>query len=198
MQPLVSVITPTWQRHDLLLTRCIPSVRRQLWSTIEHIVVSDGPDPELERKLRGTGVIYSQLAGHVDEPIDYGSRARNNGLGLVSGRYVAYLDDDNAYRPEHILTLVRALRADRLAEFAFSQMLTSKGSVIGGPRPGYGAIDTSLIMHRRGVPERYGMWPLPQEIVGDGHAPDWSVVQSWLRGGARWTWAPRVTVDYYS
>ena len=42
--PLVSVITPTWQRADLLVNRCIPSVQAQDYPVVEHIIVSDGPD----------------------------------------------------------------------------------------------------------------------------------------------------------
>ena len=45
--PLVSVITPTWQRHALLLDRCIPSVAAQDYPNVDHVVVSDGPDPAL-------------------------------------------------------------------------------------------------------------------------------------------------------
>jgi hypothetical protein len=33
--------------------------------------------------------------------------------------------------------------------------------------------------------------------VNDTHAPDWVVVERWLRGGARWVHAPQVTVDYW-
>jgi len=49
--PRVSVITPTWQRHDLLLSRTVPSVQAQRYPSVEHIIVSDGPDPELKDKL---------------------------------------------------------------------------------------------------------------------------------------------------
>jgi GT2 family glycosyltransferase len=42
-RPLVSVITPTWQRHELLL-EAIENVRQQTYRPIEHVIVSDGPD----------------------------------------------------------------------------------------------------------------------------------------------------------
>lgn len=46
--PLVSVLTPTWQRHEFLTTRCLPSVEAQDYpGEVEHIVVCDGPDPDL-------------------------------------------------------------------------------------------------------------------------------------------------------
>ena len=56
MSPLVAVITPTWQRTGLLLSRCIPSVQAQDYPRVEHIVVSDGPDPDLQGKLYSPGL----------------------------------------------------------------------------------------------------------------------------------------------
>ena len=64
MSPTVSVITPTWQRHDLLLNRCVPSVAAQDHPAVEHVIVSDGPDPDLRGKLAGLpGVRFEELAG---------------------------------------------------------------------------------------------------------------------------------------
>lgn len=192
---VVSVITPTWQRHDLLLNRCIPSVRAQTFPKIQHVVVSDGPDPDLDL---GPSVVFDQLPDHPEGPTDYGSRARNRGLELASGDYIAYLDDDNAYRPDHVERLVAALDENPDADFAFSMLLTTTGHLIGSPPPNYGAIDTSLIMHRAGVPQRLGWWPEPHELADDKHAPDWGVVKRWLDAGAKWVHVPFLTVDYWS
>jgi glycosyltransferase involved in cell wall biosynthesis len=203
---LISVITPTWQRHELLMSRCVDSVYTQTWPEIEHVIVSDGPDRELadilardlwRRPLKTRPLVYKQLAEHLDGDIDYGSRARNRGLEVATGDYIAYLDDDNAYRPDHLQLLAEALdQAD--ADFAFSRMVRHpNGDEVGNPPPRYGNLDTSLLMHRRGLAEKCGMWPLPHEIVGDKHAPDWGVVERWLNAGATWTHVPVVTVDYY-
>ena len=51
MTPTVSVVTPTWQRHDLLMDRCIPSVAAQDYPDVEHVICSDGPDPDLAERL---------------------------------------------------------------------------------------------------------------------------------------------------
>jgi glycosyltransferase involved in cell wall biosynthesis len=50
--PLVSVVTSTWRRADVLMQRCIPSVMAQSYPNVEHIIVSDRPDDELLGKLR--------------------------------------------------------------------------------------------------------------------------------------------------
>lgn len=176
----------------------MPSVRAQTWPKVEHVIVSDGPDSALARDLAGKPVVFAQLAQHIDGAVDYGSRARNRGLELASGELIAYLDDDNAYRPEHLATLAEVLLSDPRVDFAYSQMLTTAGNVIGASRPQYGGIDTSIIAHRAGVPERLGMWPLPEDLAFDPHAPDWGVVSRWLVGGAVWAHVPAITVDYWS
>ena len=51
--PLVTVVTPTWQRHPLLFSRCVPPVQAQDYPAVEHIVVSDGPDPVLASAFKG-------------------------------------------------------------------------------------------------------------------------------------------------
>lgn len=194
---LATVITPTWRRHDLPLERCIPSVRAQTHQPVEHIVVSDGPDSELAALLakQAPEVVFLQLPEHLDGEVDYGSRARNHGLLHAAGDVVAYLDDDNAWRPDHLEQLIAALSG---VDFAYSQMLRHpREDVIGQAPPAYGSIDTSLIAHHRGLPERCGMWPLPHEIDGDKHAPDWGVVARWLGAGASWRHVAQVTCDYF-
>jgi len=204
---LVSVITPTWQRHEPLMQRCVPSVFGQSYGAIEHVVVSDGPDRVLagtlaldlwRRPLKTRPLVFDQLDQHVVGPhVDYGSCARNRGLQLATGEYVAYLDDDNTWRREHVALLIEAIESTG-ADFAYSRMRRHPaGDVVGAETPVYGGIDTSLIMHRRGVPERCGMWPLPHELAGDKHAPDWGVVERWLAAGATWARVPQITVDYY-
>jgi glycosyltransferase involved in cell wall biosynthesis len=129
---------------------------------------------------------------------DWGSAARNHGLSLAKGDLVAYLDDDNAWRPDHLERLVAALEDDPQADFAWSRMhCHPRGYQIGSVPPAYGQLDSSLLIHRRGLPQRLGMWPSPGEFAGDQHAPDWGVVARWLAGGARWAFVDAVTVDYY-
>lgn len=192
---LVSVITPTWDRHELLIGRCIPSVVSQTYKEIEHVVISDGPDPLLEKLLTNKPVVYGEVGCHDDHPNNWGSEARNYGLDVANGELIAYLDDDNAWRPEHLQKLVDAMDANPDADFAYSRMRIHPGEYeVGSAPPSYGHLDSSLLMHRRGLAK----WPLPGTLNGDQHAPDWGVVALWLGGGARWAFVPEVTVDYFS
>jgi hypothetical protein len=182
--PLVSVVTPTWQRHELLLGRCIPSVQSQGYPAVEHIVVSDGPDPVLAGKLSmpwldgWRGLWYRELPEHDPEP-HYGHHARAHGLELAQGEYITYVDDDDALRPLHCSLLAAALDADPGAGFAVS-MMRSHGrdgaATIGAGPLACGNVGTPMIMHRRSV----------LDVAAWDHASqfeDWDLVWAWMQAG---------------
>lgn len=183
---LVSVVTPTWQRVMRLKRQCIPSVHAQTYRPVEHIIVSDGPD----RKLNGIpGVVF--LPSH--EPArNRGILARAHGAGLASGPYIAYLDDDNTWRPDHLELLVGALERTG-ADFAYSRALCTEAHgyrwVIGQDPPVYAQIDTSLIVHRRELLDSEG-WEQSDMPA------DWDLVNRWMKAGATWVHVPVVTLDY--
>lgn len=188
----VSVITPTWQRHELLINRCIPSVATQT-TRVEHVVVSDGPDPELRALLADVDVVYAEVFEHADDACNYGARARNRGLEVASGDLIAYLDDDNAFQPHHIQTLAAALITNPDKDFAYSRMFRhGLDDTIGAEPPIHGSVDSSTLMHRKDGPQKYGLWPVPAP-----YEVDWVFVHTWLAAGATWIYVPEVTVDYY-
>lgn len=186
----VSIITATWQRHQLLLERCIPSVAAQS-VPVEHIVVCDGPDPELRELLADVPVRYAEVPEHHDNPgtLAWGV---NLGDGLATGEYIGICDDDNALRPDHARLLSEALDAHPEADFAYSRVVRHGcGDIIGAEPPRFGFLDGNGLMWRKGVLERFGYWPT------DTRTPDWGLVSTWLGNGARWVFVPEVTVDYY-
>lgn len=200
---MVSVITPTWKRNELLLNRCLPSVRVQDYPNVEHIVVSDGPDRKLARIMAGLRrcdhdgcprsepwcqrLRYDELPRHA-RGRHWGHYARSRAVELARGDFIAYLDDDDLYLPRHCSLLVSALNAHPEAGFAFSQMRYANGEVtVGHDEPWECDIGTPMIMHRREV-LRHGSWDHADEME------DWRLVKSWLDAGVQWTFVPRVTV----
>ncbi|GAA3492889.1 glycosyltransferase family A protein [Streptomyces cremeus] len=129
--PTVTVVTPTKGRPQLL-TRALASVARQEGVSVHHVVIGDDcphlADPGTLRTLRThfphaefVNVTPADLPG---PPTDYLparlSRLRNLGIARAHGEFVAHLDDDNAYRPAHLRTLVDTLDAHPEAEVAYS------------------------------------------------------------------------------
>ena len=104
--PLVSVIVPTRDR-PAWLTRALESILRQTYRHVEIIVVNDaGTDVvEVVRPFREhADIVYVHLGRNRER-----SAARNAGIALARGTYIAYLDDDDWYYPRHLETLVTAL-----------------------------------------------------------------------------------------
>ena len=105
--PKVSVILPTYNRPEKLV-EAIKSVLEQSYQNFEIIVINDaGADVEniisfLNQRKNITYMKHSQNRGLA--------AARNSGIKVARGKYIAYLDDDDIYYPDHIESLVRFLQ----------------------------------------------------------------------------------------
>lgn len=190
-EPLVSVVTPTWRRHSVLLTRCVPSVQAQQWP-FEHLVVSDGPDPVLRAYPWPASVRFSEVPVHHLEP-HWGHWARLAALELARGEFIAYLDDDDCWEPGHLRALAGALLAEPEADFAFSRALVHLETQvvrIGDGRPSHGRVQSSMLMHRRSLLTT-ATWECAHP------AEDWLLVQAWLQSGAEYASVDEVTVHHY-
>lgn len=104
--PLVSVIIPTYNRADTI-RRSIDSALAQSYRPIEVIVVDDGSSDATRDVLEDYGnriiYIHQNNAGP--------SVARNTGVGLARGEFIAFLDSDDTWRPTKIARQVRLLLA---------------------------------------------------------------------------------------
>lgn len=197
--PLVSVITSTWHRHELLLNRCIPSVDQQTYPAVEHIIVSDGPDPELAEKFSPPRVSatlkrwFFSLPEHDPGP-HWGTFARLLGLEYASGDLIGYVDDDDALRPEHCALLAKALMDHPEAGWAVSIMASHSPSYgdgvleVGHGPPSCGNVGTPMILHRRSILE-HGTWGPASDFE------DWELVNRWLNEDIGYVQVPEITVD---
>jgi glycosyltransferase involved in cell wall biosynthesis len=110
--PLVSVILPTRDRPDRLRI-ALASVLAQSYPAVEVIVVNDGGE-DVSDVIAALDTRSQVVAIRLPESRER-SAARNCGLRLARGKYVAYLDDDDWYDAEHVATLVEALERDGAA-----------------------------------------------------------------------------------
>lgn len=192
MDKLVSVITSTYMRNELLFERCVPSVQAQTYPNIEHLIVSDGPDDKLLEHFGGYGIdqkgaLYFATGRHYE---DWGTSPKNAALLLSRGDYITYLDDDNEFLPGHIEKLVDLLEQTG-ADLVYSKFLCLPGEIVKGtPELCLGQIDTSVVLHRRELLAK-GLW-LPK-----GHGNDFYTVANWVAQGARYAFLDEVTMKYY-
>lgn len=106
-RPRSSVVMPTHDRQDLL-HRSIGSVRSQTFGNWELIVVDDGSRDDTRRIVSKMG---DPRIAYVWQENSGVSAARNHGISLARGEYIAFLDDDDEYLPEHLAVLDRELSA---------------------------------------------------------------------------------------
>jgi len=107
-EPLVSVITPTYNRATYL-REAVQSVFDQTYANWELIVVDDGSTDGTHVDLRAMkdDRLHIVALEHCGNP----AQLRNAGLERARGEYVAFLDSDDRWFPEKLARQVAHLRA---------------------------------------------------------------------------------------
>ena len=133
----VSVITAT--TGNARLADCIESVRNQTYKNIEHVVVVDGRSRwESVSEILDALEFPNGSNEHVivlPHPTGLnrfnGHRIYGGFSFLASGDYIAWVDDDNEFTPNHIESLVRITEEKKL-DWAYSlrQIVDSEGKFI--------------------------------------------------------------------
>lgn len=100
----VSVVIPSYNRRDLLLT-CLDSVAEQSLAPDEIIVVDDGSTDGTIEALEARDdirLIVQENAGP--------GAARNRGADAAIGQYIAFLDSDDVWFPWSLETMISLIR----------------------------------------------------------------------------------------
>jgi len=98
--PLISIITPTYNTEVKYLTQMIDSVLAQTYTNWELCIADDAStNKEVRKTLQSYSkkypnikIIYRTKNGHISE-------ASNFALSLADGEYVAFLDHDDTLAP---------------------------------------------------------------------------------------------------
>lgn len=105
--PKVSVITSTYNRCNRL-AKAIESVRNQTFTDWEMIIVDDNSKDgtkEIVEGFQDNRLIYIKRSKNFGTD----TRPKNDGIRKSTGEYIAFLDDDCVYRPDHLQALVSEL-----------------------------------------------------------------------------------------
>ena len=107
-RPWVTAVITTYERPQLA-KRAIRSALAQTYSPLQVVVVEDGSDTGLESWLRSEEPDRVEYSRHeVNRGL---AAARNTGLRLAKGEFVAYLDDDDEWKPEKVQRQVDTLNS---------------------------------------------------------------------------------------
>ncbi|HEY5291309.1 MAG TPA: glycosyltransferase [Burkholderiales bacterium] len=112
--PLVSVVVPTQNRLPMLRD-ALESVCAQAYRNWEAIVVNDGGE-DITVVLKSLPADAAARIIAIQSPHSRGqASARNSGIAAARGDIVAFLDDDDLYKRDHLGTLVAGLRGSGAA-----------------------------------------------------------------------------------
>jgi glycosyltransferase involved in cell wall biosynthesis len=120
--PRVSVVITAYNRPDFLKS-AIESVMAQTFRDFELVVVDDCSPMEL------SGVVEKFGAGirfHRQERKGGVSHARNTGVQIASGEYVAFLDDDDTWMPNKLHRQLEAIQGYDACLCGYSIMETGR------------------------------------------------------------------------
>jgi glycosyltransferase involved in cell wall biosynthesis len=193
---LVTTIIPTYRRPDAL-ARAVGSALAQTVRDHVVVVVDDGAGlPPLPDDDRLVAVSLSENLGRPGV-------VRNVGIALSRSTYLAFLDDDNEWRPHHLATALDALtgpadpvdlvytgvervRPDGTTLDVLARPFDRRALAVGP------YVDTSCIVVRRGPGVRFSRLPRSSpKVPGE----DWELV--WRLSRRRQVrHVPDVTVRY--
>jgi glycosyltransferase involved in cell wall biosynthesis len=124
----VSVIIPAYN-SEVFISETIDSVLAQTYRDLEIVVVDDGSTDNTRGVLQqyGDGIryIYQRNSGV--------STARNTGISIATGEYIALLDHDDLWLPEKLEKQIKILDADPDTALVYSDsyLMDFSGKLLG-------------------------------------------------------------------
>jgi GT2 family glycosyltransferase len=162
-----SVILPTWNRRETL-PAAINSVVGQSYPDWELIVCDDGSADGTEALVRDhyAEAINAGRIRYLHLPHGGVAAARNAGLRVAQGKWIAYLDSDNTWHPHYLLMMAAAYirHPERRSAYACLRVhdevqqrrFVRYNPFDGGKLLAHNYIDLNVFTHERGVYEQLG------------------------------------------
>lgn len=196
---MISVIITTNNNRAQMCKRAIESVLAQTYPDFEIIVVDDASTDDTE----------SIVASFKDERVKYFKRKRshgiqaipkNKGIRVSKGEYIAFLDSDNTYRPDHLRILLKEFETTPGLDVAYGDRW------VHGDSEGIGIfndfslshllkrnyIDTSDALIKREALYYVGGWDERFKRFAD-----WNLFLRLAKAGFNFKRVPQIITDYY-
>ena len=194
-RPLVSFVVPTFDRHELLRERSLPSILNQNYENLEVIVSGDGSPPETEQAIKDLDdprlrFLNRTVRGPYPETAEKrwlmaGTPPLNDGVAAARGRWIAILGDDDEVCPEHTERLLAAAQESRL-EHCYGRLairFADGGELDWESKfpPEYGYYTLQLAIYHAGL--RFFQFEPADVLYGEPN--DWSLARRMIAAGVR-------------
>lgn len=118
MQPLVSIITPTYN-SEKFISETIQSVQNQTHQNWEMIIVDDCSNDKTVEIIESFIQSDTRIQLHKLDKNSGAGIARNTAIQAAKGDYIAFLDADDLWKPEKLAKQLAFMQSNNLP-FTFS------------------------------------------------------------------------------
>lgn len=134
MHPRISVIIPCYN-SERTVAWAITSALKQSYSDLEVICVDDGSTDATANLVREIAEKDSRVVYIRNEPNRGLGPARNVGLSVAKGEFIAFLDDDDAYEVDFLDVLVEVIEREKadIAQCRLRYIFADRTEVHGSP-----------------------------------------------------------------
>lgn len=115
MFPEVTIITPTYQKPDLLKNRAVPSVLAQTYKNFEYIIVDDGSRDCTPHVMKEIQKLDHRIRTFFFETNQGAVFVSNYAIRQARGKYIIFLDHDNELLPTFLFETVKKIEELPLA-----------------------------------------------------------------------------------
>ena len=127
-KPLVSIVVPVYKAEDYI-GKCIESLQNQTYSNLQIILIEDGSpdnsgqicDDYAEKDNRITVIHHDYNMGV--------SKTRNDGLAIVKGKYIAFVDGDDYVAPTMIEDCLSTIQKEQVDVVVFDIAVLENGTI---------------------------------------------------------------------
>jgi glycosyltransferase involved in cell wall biosynthesis len=123
----VSIIIPTYNSEEFI-SEALDSVKNQTFQDFEIIVVDDGSSDSTRAIVKG----HPTRPNLVEQKNSGPASARNRGIGLAQGKYVAFLDADDLWCSTKLEKQVARFESDQTLGMVFTEnyLFDSQGTFL--------------------------------------------------------------------
>ena len=197
---MISVIITTNNARATLCKRAIESVLNQTYQDFEIIVVNDASTDNTEEIVMG----------FKDPRIKYFKRKKSRGIQSIvknkgikesKGEYLAFLDSDNSYRPDHLQVLIKQFESDPKLDVVYGDRWINNGDKSGigifsefslPTLLDHNYIDTSDALTKREAIIKIGGWDERYKRFSD-----WNLFLRLAKAGYNFKHVSQLITDYY-
>lgn len=199
---MLSVVLSTYNRSDRL-RKAIKSVVDQTYPDWELVVVDDNSKDNTEAVVES---FKDDRIKYIKRTKNFGNdtRPKNEGVMASRGEYIAFLDDDNQFRPDHLAILLKEIEKDDKFDVVYGDRWLIDETKKIKPQVGVSMdfneevlmkrnfIDTSDVLMKRSAIFDVGGWDERYRKY-----VDWNLWVRMAKFGKRFNRVPMVITDYF-